>query len=309
MMRYTVEEAYHGRMLRDYLRTIGISAALLARLKRREDGILLNGTRVTVRAVLSRGDVLELAIEDSASPEHVVPTEMPLDILFEDADLLVINKAANTPTHPSHGHFTDTLANGLAHHFAVRGEIFCPRFINRLDRDTTGVVLVARHALSAAVLSRAMAEGSIQKTYLALVHGRMDAPRMIESGIRRAAESIIFREVCDKGEGDFAKTEAIPLFATDQMSLVRLIPHTGRTHQLRVHMASVGHPLFGDGLYGNANDGFQRHALHAVRIAFAHPVTGETVRVSAPVPSDMRQLIESLGKEALHVVEKEYCPK
>ena len=132
---------------------------------------------------------------------------------------------------------------------------------------------------------------------------------MIEGGIRRAAESIIFREVCDKGEGDYAKTEVIPLVATDEISLVRLIPHTGRTHQLRVHMASVGHPLLGDGLYGDADDGFPRHALHAAHLAFPHPVTGETVRISAPLPADICGQIESLGKEALQVVEAEYSQK
>lgn len=306
-MRYTVDEAYHGRTVREYLRAVGVSSALLARLKRCENGILLNGTRVTVRAVLSAGDVLELAIEDVASSDRIVPTEMPLDILFEDNDLLVINKAANTPTHPSHGHFTDTLANGLAYYFAARGESFCPRFINRLDRDTTGVVLVARHALSAAVLSRAMAACGIDKRYLALVHGKVIEPRVIEGGIRRAAESIIFREVCEVEEGDYAKTEVIPLLAAEKVSLVRLIPHTGRTHQLRVHMASVGHPLLGDGLYGYEDDGFGRHALHAAHLSFPHPVTGETVRVSAPLPPDMLQMIKALGKEALRVVETEYC--
>ena len=304
-MRYIVEKAYDGRVLRDYLRALGVSAPLLARLKRNERGILQNGVRVTVRAILRAGDVIELAIEDESSAARILPTEMPLDILFEDADLLVINKAANTPTHPSHGHFTDTLANGLAHYFAARDAHFCPRFINRLDRDTTGVVLVARHALSAAVLSRAMAAGEIQKSYLALVHGRVDAPRVIESGIRRAAESIILREVCAAAEGDYAKTEVQPLFATDEISLVRLIPHTGRTHQLRVHMAAVGHPLLGDGLYGQEDD-FPRHALHAAALRFSHPVSGVNLCIKAPLPADMMARINEMGKEAI-LRAKEAC--
>lgn len=303
-VRFVVAERDHGKLLRTYLRELGVSAALAARLKRLDDGILLNGRRVTVRAVLSEGDVLELAIEEREPLSHVVPRSIPVEILLETEDLLVVSKAANMPTHPSHGHFEDTLANGLAYHYQVDGLPFRPRFINRLDRNTTGIVLVARHALSASTLSAAMARGEIQKTYLALVQGRMKENTVIETGIRRQAESVIFREVCALSEGDYAKTVVEVLAAGDAFSLVRLLPATGRTHQLRVHMASVGHPLLGDELYGDGT-GLRRHALHAAMLCFPHPRSGERITVRAALPQDMALKIQELGEEALRLAKQE----
>jgi 23S rRNA pseudouridine1911/1915/1917 synthase len=202
------------------------------------------------------------------------------------------------PTHPSHGHYDDTLANVLYYHYGQSDPAFRPRFINRLDRNTSGVVLVAKHTLAAASLSQSMAKGEMQKTYLALVKGRVEGPLRIEGGIRRRAESIIFREVCAPGEGDYALTEARPLFATENASLVLLTPKTGRTHQLRVHMASVGHPLLGDDLYG-AEDGIPRHLLHAANLRFPLPRKGQTLSVTAPLPPDFEAALRTLGKEAL----------
>ena len=297
-MLFSVGEADHGKLLRDFLKKQGISAALLAKLKRREGGMLQNGVSVTVRAVLHAGDRIELAVEDTNQSLHVVPRDLPLEILLQTDDFTVVNKQSNMPTHPSHGHFEDTLANALAFHLSREGAPFRPRFINRLDRNTTGVVLVANHALAASVLSRAMAAGEIEKSYLALVHGRFCEPRRIETGIRRREESIIFREVCPLGEGDLAITEALPLAWGEEFSLVRLSPKTGRTHQLRVHMASIGHPLLGDDLYGR-EDGFLRHALHADSLCFPAAKTGERMRVFAPIPQDMMRKIEELGKEAV----------
>ncbi|MBR6727144.1 MAG: RluA family pseudouridine synthase [Clostridia bacterium] len=300
-MRFVIEKSGDGRLIRDHLRTLGVSGRLSARLKGMEDGILLNGSRVTVRAVLHAGDVLELAIEEREPPLHVLPRELPAEVLLEDEGFLAVNKPCNMPTHPSHGHFEDTLANALAFRYGSESAPFRPRFINRLDRNTTGVVLVARHALSAAVLSKSMAEGRIQKSYLALVKGRVDGPVRIESGIRRREESIIFREVCPVGEGDLAITEAEPLLTTDAASLLRLRPQTGRTHQLRVHLASVGHPLLGDELYGDGQ-GMARHALHAEALRFPHPTSGELLEVKAPLPADMVQALRLLGEEAMALV-------
>lgn len=303
-MRFIIESRDDGSLIRDRLRAIGVSGRLAARLKQLENGILLNGKRVTVRAVLHTGDVLELAIEEQEPPQHVVPRELPLEVLLETSDLFVLNKPSNMPTHPSHGHFEDTLANALVFHYGGEKTPFRPRFINRLDRNTTGNVLVARHALAAAALSDAMAQGKIKKTYLALVKGRLDKPAVIESGIRRRAESIIFREVCSVGEGDYAKTVVEPIAASDDFSLVRLCPETGRTHQLRVHLASVGHPLLGDELYGDGK-GLARHALHAAVLAFPDPASGKAVTVQAPLPLDMMEKINELGKEAMaRVLEK-----
>jgi RluA family pseudouridine synthase len=175
--------------------------------------------------------------------------------------------------------------------------------VGRLDRNTTGVVLVARHALSAALLYAAMAEGSVQKSYLAVVRGRVSST-VIKSGIRRREQSVIFREVCRIGEGDYAETVVETLAANDALSLVRLTPKTGRTHQLRVHMAWIGHPLLGDELYGDGK-GMSRHALHAARLTFPMPGTEQSVTVCAPLPADMAEKIAELGKEAIRLAQKE----
>ncbi len=302
-MRFLIEKQDDGRLIRDYLRMLGVSGRLSARLKNREDGILQNGHRVTVRAVLREGDVLELGIEEKEPPLHVLPRNIPVDILLETPDLLAVNKASNTPTHPSHGHYEDTLANALAFHYGSEDQPFRPRFVNRLDRNTTGVVLVARHALSAALLYAAMAEGSVQKSYLAVVRGRVSST-VIKSGIRRREQSVIFREVCRIGEGDYAETVVETLAANDALSLVRLTPKTGRTHQLRVHMAWIGHPLLGDELYGDGK-GMSRHALHAARLTFPMPGTEQNVTVCAPLPADMAEKIAELGKEAIRLAQKE----
>lgn len=297
-MIFRIGSEDNGKLLRTFLREHGVSAALLARLKREENGILLDGKRVTVRACLAKGSILELAVEDKDAPVHVVPRELPLDVLLCTEDLAVLNKPANMPTHPSHGHFEDTLANALVFAFSAPNMPFRPRFINRLDRNTTGAVLVAMHALSAAALSRAMAAGEIQKTYLALVHGCIREEMTIKTGIRRREESIIFREVCPVEEGDYAETQVVPLATDGERTLVRLVPCTGRTHQLRVHLASVGHPLLGDDLYGR-EDGFPRHALHAATLTFPSPTGEGAITVRAPLPRDMREVIETMGREAL----------
>ncbi len=303
-MRFVVGANAEGKMLRNFLRECGVSAALLARLKRCEDGILQNGTRVTVRSILHEGDLIDLAIEDREQSPHVAPRELPVEILLHTPDFTVANKPANMPTHPSHGHHEDTLANALAHRFSTEDAPFRPRFINRLDRNTTGVVLVANHALCAVSLSRAMAQGEIKKTYVALVHGRVEGDRRIETGIRRLEGSTMLREVCAPDEGALGVTDVAVIRAADDVSLVKLTPLTGRTHQLRVHMAHLGHPLLGDELYGIPDD-FPRHALHACALEFPAPQTGERVVVRAPLPEDMRERILLLGEEAAQIAQRE----
>ena len=307
-MLFLVQKKDEGRLLRSFLQELGVSGALLARLKRKEGGILQNGTPVTVRARLHEGDRITLCIEDEEAPVHVLPRDLPVDVLCKTADFAVLNKSADMPTHPSHGHFEDTLANALCYHFSTPSAPFCPRFINRLDRNTTGVVLVAMHALSASILGRAMADGQMQKTYLALVHGRLDQTQEIVTGIRRREESIIFREACEVEAGELAVTVVEPLATNGEVTLVRLLPQTGRTHQLRVHMAHIGHPLLGDDLYG-AEDNFPRHALHAASLSFPDPSTGERKTVYAPLPCDMMSVVQALGKEATDLALLQTSPK
>lgn len=294
-MRFAVGEAYDGALLRSFLKKeVGISTALLSRLKNHEQGILQNGKRVTVRAVLRQGDVIDLAVEDETPNEKVVPEATAVEVLFENSDLAVLNKPPFMATHPSSGHYTGTLANALVHRY---GGNFHARFINRLDRNTSGVVLVAKNALSAGALSGAMAAGNMQKTYFAVVEGELQSPGRIDADIRRKPDSIMLRETCPKGEGDASLTLFEPVFADREYTLLRLTPKTGRTHQLRVHLASIGHPILGDELYGKGSALISRQALHAARLCFPLPGSGEPKTVVAPFPGDLRALFERKGWE------------
>lgn len=297
-MQFIVNEAENGKTVREFLKLHGISAALTARLKRLDRGIVLGGTRVTVRAILKTGDLLALAIEDEAANEKLVPFAREVETVLEAPDFLVVNKPPYMPTHPSHGHFDDTLANALVWQYRDTAPHFRPRFVNRLDRNTSGAVLVARHAHAAAWLSRAMAAGEIKKTYFAVVCGTIEGETVLKTGIRRREESIIFRETCAIGEGDLAITHITPLCQKNGYTLVRLTPETGRTHQLRVHLAYLGTPILGDDLYGSPSPLLARHALHAATLTFPVPENGQAVHVFAPVPPDMGEiLIKIFGKE------------
>ena len=298
MMEITVEEKYDGFMLRSYLKTtLGLSVKMLSRLKNDEEGIVVNGQRVTVRYVLHAGDVLSLMDKDR-EPGHVIPRELPLEILYEDDDVLLVNKPPDMPTHPSHGHLDDTLANALVYHYKVKGCPFVFRPISRLDRNTSGVVLVARNKIAAARLDEAMRERQIEKTYLALLDGALSPESgRIETYICRTDMSIITRRVCREDEAGamYALTDYETVAGNGRATLVKAHPRTGRTHQLRVHFSSLGCPLLGDDLYGKGSERIARQALHAVSVTFPHPSDGRTVTVSAPLPPDICAALKSLG--------------
>lgn len=304
-MQCIIDQRCDGQLLREYLLcTLGVSHRLLTRLKKTEGGILLNGTPVTVRALLKTGDVLFLATEDEgASPcgHLIVGSSLP-DVLYQDDHILVCNKPYGMPTHPSHGHLDDTLANAVALHETRQGRpSFVFRPVNRLDRDTSGVVLIARSQLAAARLSRAMSEGAFQKQYYAILEGVPDCREgEITAAIRRAQESIITREICDSGlpgAHDARTHYQVVLrwsYQSRERCLVRALPFTGRTHQLRLHFAHVGTPIAGDSLYGPAfcdATAPTRQALHAYSLTFPHPITQKRMTVLAPLCEDMRALL------------------
>lgn len=301
-MELYIDAQRAGKTVFDVLRReLGFSNRLLARLKQDEQGILVDGERVTVRHPLRQGQRLTLAVEDRSRGGGILPVELPLSILYEDEFLWGVNKPPEMPTHPSHGHYEDTLANALAWYAEQRGEPFVFRPVNRLDRNTSGVVLVARDQRAAGVLARVMQERQMKKRYLALLDGELFPDSGILSApIRRRVESIIFREVCGEGEGDEAITAWRVLSRGEGCTLVEASPETGRTHQLRVHFAHLGCPIHGDDLYGNTAPDMPRQALHAYTLAFPHPVTGEEITLTAPPPDDFRQLINArFGKDIL----------
>ncbi len=310
-MEITIGSEYDGRTIKDWLYENKVSRALITRLKKSEDGIRLNGSHATVRRLLATGDILSLAIADEAETSDICPVELPIEILYENEAMIALNKPPHMPTHPSHGHFEDTLANGLAHIYKSRGEKFVFRAVNRLDRDTSGVVLTAKDQYSASRLCELMQSGGISKTYIALLNGELESERgEIECPIRRVEGSVMLREVCEAeaAEARYALTryERLDVIESERygrISVVRAEPVTGRTHQLRVHFASLGHPIVGDGLYGTAETEptradieFDRHALHAARLMIEDK---SSIVIDAPLPEDIKRAVSVCGAEEI----------
>ncbi|MBE6632369.1 MAG: RluA family pseudouridine synthase [Ruminococcaceae bacterium] len=302
-MLYNIGQGAAGRSIKDFLiKDLALSRRMISKLKKDQNGILLNGKRVTVRALLSVGDELMLRTEDGEEEinENIVPTQMSLDIIYEDEDIIVVNKSAYVPTHPSYKHFSDSLANGLAYYYKEQGKKFVFRAVNRLDADTSGIVLVAKNKDSAYKLSLEMQQGLIKKDYIAILSGSIESDSgKIRTFIRRKSDSIILREVCCEEDGaSYAETEYETLFRDSEISVVKASPITGRTHQLRVHFSYLGYPICDDDLYGCTKDyGVGRHALHAYHISFAHPSSGKRMDFYAPAGNvdDLKHLLGRFG--------------
>jgi len=281
-----INSALHGRKIRYILRNyIGISAALVRRLKTQPEGILLNGQTAKQDTEVQMGDRLVLTIEDVSS-KNIVPQNIPLDILYEDEDIIAVNKPRSMPTHPSQNHYTDTLANAIAYYF--REEAFTFRVITRLDRDTSGVVVIAKNPLAAQILSRDMQNGEIRKEYAAVVCGTpKPCAGTVFAPIKRKEDSLILREVSPEGKA--AETKYATEKTENGLSFVRLSPKTGRTHQIRVHMQYLGTPIYGDDLYGAPQTG-ERTRLHCCAVELPQPLSRKKITISAPVPKDMLEL-------------------
>ena len=273
-----------------FLKEHGYSSNLIVHLKKTPESILKNGIWSYVNETLHIGDTLHIHIEENKGSDNIVPNEMLLSILYEDEDILVIDKPTNMPIHPSINHYEQTLANGVLWYYTAQQIPYTFRCITRLDRDTTGVTLLAKHMLSASVLSKAMQQKQIQKEYLALCDGVTPEEGTIDAPICRAADSVIERCV-DFENGDSAVTRFVREWTNGQISLVRLKPETGRTHQIRVHMKHIGHPLLGDFLYHPGNYSMNRQALHCASLTFTHPITGEKLTINAKLPEDMQQFL------------------
>ena len=299
-MEFIIDQAHHGKTVLSYVKyTLRISSRMLTVLKQTEDGITVNGDHVTVRRILSEGDVLGLAIDDTAerASHNVPPSDIPLDVLYEDAHVIAMNKPPHMPTHPSHNHHDDTLANALAHRYAKAGVPFVFRPMGRLDRNTSGVVLAAKDKVASGTLTAAIKAGEVHKTYLAIVTGELPVDGVthtIECGIRRMADSVIMRTTCPESTdpSEASVTDYEVLDAQGGLSLVRVKPRTGRTHQIRVHFAYIGHPLLGEDLYGTPDNRIDRHALHALSLEFPVPFTDASKCIAAPVAPDMLSLIQ-----------------
>lgn len=287
----TVPADYDGRPIKHFLRgELGISSTLLKTLKWREGAITRNGESVHVNAPLRTGDLVRVRLDERAPRERdVPPLALPLDVVYEDEDLLVLNKPAGLAMHPMS---TDLAAPSLAGALvAYLGEGSVPHFVSRLDKGTSGLLIAAKSGYVHELLRRALHSDALHREYLALAVGHVTPPRgTISAPIARAEGSLVRR--CVAPEGLPSVTEYEVLSHHGALSLVRLAPLTGRTHQLRVHLAHLGYPLAGDWLYGTEDTTLiARPALHSHALSFTHPLTGAPLHFTVPLPEDMARLL------------------
>lgn len=319
---YKIGPESASQKVSSFLKAKGYSTQNRINLKKDPRSIWVNGVCVFQNTILQAGDELKVQIREQENSDGIVSVELPLDIVYEDEDLLVINKPAGMPIHPSLHNYDNSLGNALAWYFKKQGKPFVFRCINRLDRDTSGLTIVAKHMVSGAILSHMVAAKSkegleaegIHREYLAIVEGHVSPEQgVIEAPIARKESSCLER-IVDFENGERAITHYQVLQTTDKYSLVALQLETGRTHQIRVHMGYLGYPLVGDFLYnpnyiGNQIDRLsddvtetlqkekaadypiRRQALHAHKISFPHPMTGEHMEFCVPMPIDMLNLM------------------
>jgi 23S rRNA pseudouridine1911/1915/1917 synthase len=305
-MEYVIDANTHGKTVLEILKKqLGMSHAMIKHLKFLEDGITLNGSHVTVRRQVCEGDVLCLAVEDRDDQYKLTPCDLDIKIAYEDDDVVVPDKPSDMPTHQSHGHYTDTVANALAYRYSQKGIPFVFRPVNRLDRNTSGLLLIARNRISAGYLAEAMREHRIQKQYVAILEGVLPQDSgVIDTYMRRTEQSVIVREVCEEGQGgDRAITEYSVICRSDTHTLVYAYPKTGRTHQLRVHFASMGCPIEGDDMYGSESKLIGRHALHSTRVTFPRSKGEGKITVTSPLPDDMYRLATAVFGERLEDID------
>lgn len=280
-----------GKTVGYFLKMHGVSHHCLVQLKKQPDGITQQGIlRFTTHRLDSLAPV-QVCLAETAVSDLVPNPDLPLDIVHEDADFFVLNKPAGMAVHPSTQNYDNTLGNALAHLYVVRSVPFVYRPIGRLDKNTSGLLVVAKHLLCASILTQMQVDKRMQRTYLAICTGNLPDSGTIHAPIGRKDGSALMREV--RADGDIATTHYTCLQRAEGISLAQIRLETGRTHQIRVHMAHVGHGLLGDFLYHPDCSRIDRHALHAHRLTFAHPFTNKPLAFTAPLPADMANALHT----------------
>lgn len=330
-LTYTIGDEYNGLRVEQFLKRKGYSVQNLTEIKRMPESVMVNGVHYYMRQPLAAGDHLEVHICETECSEKIPPANLPLDIVYEDEDIIVINKPAGMPIHPSMKNYTNSMANALAYYYQEQNKPFIFRCSNRLDRDTSGLTVVAKHLVSASILASMVARKEVQREYLAIVSGHVTPEEgTIDAPLARKEGTIIERTV-DFEHGERAithykvvqKFERSPDSLKDQhtgssssqceqhadtlppwqkqqaYTLVSLHLETGRTHQIRIHMKYLGYPLIGDYLYHPDMELIGRQALHSHRLSFRHPITGKWMEFTAPLPEDMRSILAENIRSAL----------
>lgn len=308
-LKYTVADNEDGWLLRTVMRNkMGVSRRLMSKLKRAEQGIIVNGERAFVNRKMTAGDQIMLYMEVESSVSYIEPEQMSLNIIFEDEALLVVNKPAGLIVHPTHGHYTGTLANGIVHYWEEKGEQYRFRPMHRLDEHTSGIVMIAKNPYVHHQVSEQMRKNRILKQYIAVVHGRPPHNKAtIDAPIDRDPDDRAIRKVICSGARAITHYELERQYANHSVLRVQL--ETGRTHQIRVHLAYLGCPLIGEPVYmtekyraAASNRLMNRQALHAARVVLKHPNTGKELELNAPPPEDIKQLLDNLDELTINGV-------
>lgn len=289
-MQYTFKtrEKDRGLKLSKFLKNQGVSIALIKKIKFNRDGITVDGVKQNTDYRLQPWQNVTVNLDGTREETDVVPRYGHLNILYLDNCCMVVEKPRNMPCHPSFNHYDDTLANYFVGYWLERGETKVPRIVNRLDRNTSGLVLIALDAYTAEFL-----KDKAEKTYTAIVSGSLEKDHgIIDAPIARADNSLMIR--CVREDGQNAVTEYFTEKSGNGMSLVNIKLHTGRTHQIRVHFSYIGHSLLGDDLYGGETDKIGRHALHCSHLSFTTPDGGKRVELASKLPADMENLVNQM---------------
>lgn len=294
-LQWTIPSVYEGKMMREFLIDQQISKRTLTAIKFDGGSITVNGSEENVRYSLSTGDILEVQFPEEKPSQALVAEEIPLSIVYEDDDVIVVDKPWGMKTIPTKEEPAGSLANAILGYFIQQGISSTVHIVTRLDKDTSGLVLVAKHRHVHHLFSLQQKEREIKRTYEALAEGVMDGSGVIEEPIGRKSDSIIEREV--RADGQYALTHYRVEEQFRDFAHIELRPETGRTHQIRVHLSSIGHPLAGDDLYGGSLLLMGRQALHCKSLHFYNPFERTWVTILAPMPFDMRSVLDNEKKK------------
>lgn len=293
---YTISETWHNHKVEEVLKgPLELSNRMINRLTR-SNGLRLNGKMPWLNRIVKAGDRLQVAVRPKEKAD-LKPEPVPFHTIYEDTDFMIVDKPSGITVHPVRPEETGTLAHGILHHWMQQGWEGKVRPVHRLDRNTSGLLLIAKHAYAHQMMDRKLREKQVHRTYLAWVHGSLSATTsqvegIIDAAIQRDPHHSLRRRVSPKG--DQAITHYRILRQHEQASLVQVQLETGRTHQIRVHFSHLGHPLLGDKLYGGTPVHIYRQALHAAHLGFYHPLKGEKMAFQADLPQDLIELADRL---------------